>query len=105
MLHSIWVLGSPTGDETCTPYAGSIVLTREALCSLHCEALQVLLGSYLKALFLNVSFGLILKSDCPKWIWLTFGPFPWEQGLFHWNCAGSTWPNSFVLGAILLELC
>ena len=29
----------------------------------------------------------------------------WEQGLFHWNCAGSTWPSSFGIGAILLELC
>ena len=38
MLHGIWVLGSPTGDETCTAYVGSIesqpLDTREALCSL-----------------------------------------------------------------------
>jgi len=48
MLHGIWVLGSPTGDETA--YVGSIesqpLDTREALCSLQFEALQVLLGSY-----------------------------------------------------------
>lgn len=50
MLPSIWVLGSPTEDETCTAYVGSIesqpLDTREALCSSQFEALQVLLGSY-----------------------------------------------------------
>lgn len=73
------------------PGAGGYVfpLGSEMLPSLHFEALQVLLEICFKVLsylvVLNVSLGLILKSDCLNWICVALTP-------------------SFGVGAILLEL-